>query len=104
MRLVTTLATVAAAATVAAITAATAAAAETTAATAAAAEATTATAAAEGATSALFFWTSFIDGELMTTEIGAVHFFRGVFRLLGRAHGDESETAGAAGNLDNGDV
>jgi len=90
--LVTTIATIAIA------TAATAAEAAATTA-AAAAEATTAAAAAETATWALFLWTGFIDGELAATEIGAVKFFCCGLRLIGGAHGDERETAGAAGHL-----
>ena len=88
-RLVTALAAIAAATTTEAATAFAAAAAET---------ATTA-AAAEAATWALFLWTSFIDGELAATEIGAVKFFCCGLRLIGGAHGDERETAGAAGHL-----
>ena len=60
--------------------------------------------AAETATWALFLWTGFIDGELTTTEIGAIQFFCCGLRLIGGAHGDERETAGAAGHLVHGDV
>jgi hypothetical protein len=88
IRLVTALAAIAAAATTEAATAF-----------AAAAAAETTSAAAEAATWALFFWTGFIDGELATTEIGAVKFFCCGLRLIGGAHGDERETAGAAGHL-----
>lgn len=89
MRLVTTIAAIAAAATTEAATAFAAAAATT----------ETTSAAAEAATWALFFWTGFIDGELAATEIGAVKFFCCGLRLVGGAHGDERETAGAAGHL-----
>jgi hypothetical protein len=71
---------------------------------AAAAEAATTAAAAEAATRALFLRTGFIDGQLTAAEIGAVHLFRGGLGLIGRAHGDERETAGAAGHLVHGDV
>ena len=87
IRLVTALAAIAAAATTEAATAFAAAAAETT------------SAAAEAATWALFLWTGFIDGELAATEIGAIKFFCCGLRFIGGAHGDERETAGAAGHL-----
>ena len=84
---------------------ATATAAEATATTAAAAaEAATTAAAAEAATWALFLRTGFIDGELATTEVGAIELFSCGLGLIGRAHGDERETAGAAGHLVHGDV
>ena len=67
-----------------------------------AAESTTAT--AEAATWALFLRTCFIDGQLAATEIGAIQFLCCRLRLIGGAHGDERETAGAAGHLVHGDI
>jgi hypothetical protein len=94
-RLVAAIATVAAAE--AAATTVAAAEAATTA--AAAAEAATAAAAAttEGATGALFLGTGLIDGEGAAAEVGAVHLLSGDLGLVLGAHGDERETAGAAG-------
>jgi hypothetical protein len=83
-------------------TAATAAAEATTA--AAAAEATTAAATAEAATRAIFLRTRFIDRQLTAAEIDAVHLFCSLLGFICRAHGDERETAGAAGHLVHGDV
>lgn len=91
--------------TIAAIAIATAAAtAETTAATAAAAETTAATAATEAATRAIFLRAGLIDRQLTAAEIDAVHLFRRLLGLIGRAHGDERETARAAGHLVHSDV
>jgi type IV secretory pathway TrbL component len=99
------LVTTAAVATVAAAEAATTAAAAAEATTAAAAaEAATAAAAAEGATSALFLGTSLVDSESAAAEVGAVQLLSGLFGLLSGAHGDERETAGAAGHLVHGDI
>lgn len=69
---------------------------------AAAAESTTAT--AEAATWAFFLRTCFIDGQLAATEIGAIQFLCCGLRLIGGAHGDERETARAAGHLVHGDI
>jgi hypothetical protein len=103
--LVATAATATAAAVAAATTATTATATATAETTAFAAEATaTAAAAAEAATWTLFLWTGFIDRESAATEIGAVHLLSGELGLIGRAHGNESETAWAAGHLVHGDV
>lgn len=86
--------------TAAAATAATAAVATTT---AAAAEAA-ATAAAEAATRALFLRTGLVDLQGATAELDAIGLLDGQLGLIGRAHGDERETAGAAGHLVHGDV
>jgi hypothetical protein len=75
-----------------------------TATTAAAAEAATTATAAEATTWALFLRTGFIDGQLTAAEIDAVHLLCRDLGLIGRAHGDKRETAGAAGHLVHGDV
>jgi hypothetical protein len=102
VKLVATAATAAAAEAAATAATATAAAAETTA--FAAEAAATAAAAAEAATWTLFLGTGFIDSESAATEVGAVHLLSGNLGLIGRAHGDESETAWAAGHFVHGDI
>jgi len=77
------------------------------------AEATATLAAAEAATlatteattsGAVFLRTGLIDGQLTTTELNAVGLLGGILRLLGGAHGHESETTRTAGHTVKGDV
>ena len=97
--LVTALAAIAAAATTVATTAAAAAEAATA---AAATEATTAAAETTGRT--IFLRAGLIDRQLTAAEIDAIHLLRGDLSLFRGAHGDERETAGAAGHLVHGDI
>jgi hypothetical protein len=61
-------------------------------------------AAAKGAPAAFFLRTSFVDGESAAAEVDAVQLLDRGLGLFRRAHGDERETAGAAGHLVHGDV
>src|SRR5262249_39598129 len=54
------------------------------------------TPAAKTASAALFSGTSFVDGEIAAVQVSAVKRIDRVLRLFGRAHGDESEAAGAS--------
>jgi hypothetical protein len=75
------------------------------AATAATTEATaTAAATTEGTASAFLLGTSFVNRERATAEVDTVELFSCDLGFFFRAHGDERETAWAAGHLVHGDV
>src|SRR5215472_1982061 len=54
--------------------------------------------AAKPAASALFFGSSFVDGEIASIKFGAVHGVDGFLRFFRRGHRDESKAARASGS------